>query len=139
MVKPRVPGTSDARENINKSFPSALVTGYELLIPSLNLTDQDNRHNFAAAIHSGASVIVTFNPKDFPKEKAWKYHLEIENTDDYYVCQFDLNPEAVCTAVKRQRQRFINLPFRMELCIEELEDLGLPQAVKLLAQSLCLI
>src|SRR3989475_9198920 len=41
----------------------ALVTGYQELIPSLQLPDPNDRHVLAAAICSRADVIVT---RDFP-------------------------------------------------------------------------
>jgi hypothetical protein len=46
--------------------PNCLVVGYETLVPSLNLPDPDDRHVLAAAIHSAASFIVTYNLADFP-------------------------------------------------------------------------
>jgi predicted nucleic acid-binding protein len=48
------------------AVPDALVTGHETLIESLALPDPDDRHVLAAAVRCGASVIVTFNEKDFP-------------------------------------------------------------------------
>lgn len=44
--------------------PDALVTGYEPLIPTLNLPDPNDRHVLAAAIRGGVDVIVTNNIKD---------------------------------------------------------------------------
>ncbi|HVC59794.1 MAG TPA: PIN domain-containing protein [Acetobacteraceae bacterium] len=44
----------------------ALVAGYEHLIEQLALPDRDDRHVLAAAIHGGATVIVTANLRDFP-------------------------------------------------------------------------
>lgn len=43
-----------------------LVTGYEPIVEVLDLPDPDDRHVLAAAIRSGAQVIVTDNLKDFP-------------------------------------------------------------------------
>ncbi|SFS18362.1 hypothetical protein SAMN05421771_3442 [Granulicella pectinivorans] len=50
----------------DKALPEALVTGYEHLIASIELPDQDDRHVLAAAIRCDASVIVTLNIGDFP-------------------------------------------------------------------------
>ena len=50
---------------MNGNVRDCLVSGYETLIPSIELPDPDDRHVVAAAIHCGASLIVTFNLKDF--------------------------------------------------------------------------
>ncbi|MGA3400012.1 MAG: hypothetical protein ABSC95_12400 [Acetobacteraceae bacterium] len=42
----------------------ALVSGYEHLIEQLTLPDRDDRQVLAAAIHGGATVIVTANLRD---------------------------------------------------------------------------
>jgi predicted nucleic acid-binding protein len=44
----------------------ALVTGYEDLIPGLQLPDPNDRPVLAAAIRGQATVIVTMNLRDFP-------------------------------------------------------------------------
>lgn len=56
------------RSLMNAHVRDSLVTGFEHLIPSVELPDADDRHVVAAAIHGGASLIVTFNLKDFPPE-----------------------------------------------------------------------
>ena len=53
-------------ELMDLAIPDACVTGYEMLIEGLSLPDIDDRHVLAAAIRCNASVIVTFNQKDFP-------------------------------------------------------------------------
>lgn len=45
------------------STRDCLVTGYEPLIPALDLPDPDDRHVLAAAIRARAQVIVTNNPQ----------------------------------------------------------------------------
>ena len=52
---------------MDRAVPDGLVTDYELLVDGLQLPDADDRHVLAAAIKCNASVIVTFNLKDFPK------------------------------------------------------------------------
>lgn len=56
------------RELMDKHAIDALVTGYEDLIPSLQLPDPNDRHVLAAAIRARADVIVTVNLRDFPSE-----------------------------------------------------------------------
>lgn len=51
------------RSLMNAHVRCSLVTGFEHLIPSVELPDANDRHVVAAAIHAGAGLIVTFNLK----------------------------------------------------------------------------
>lgn len=51
---------------MDTALPLARVTGFDHLIPAVALPDPDDRHVVAAAIHAGATHILTFNLKDFP-------------------------------------------------------------------------
>lgn len=48
-----------------RSFPDAMVTGYEALTGDMT-NDPKDRHVLAAAVRAHAEVIVTFNVTDFP-------------------------------------------------------------------------
>ncbi|RFB83030.1 PIN domain-containing protein, partial [Rhizobium leguminosarum bv. trifolii] len=54
------------RDRIKEVLPDADVGNHRILIPDLSLPDPDDRHVLAAAIAGKASVIVTWNLKDFP-------------------------------------------------------------------------
>jgi predicted nucleic acid-binding protein len=58
--KPDIPAEKlgTLRELMNKAVRDCLVAGYEPLIESLRLPDPDDRHVLAAAIKSGAQVII---------------------------------------------------------------------------------
>ena len=56
------------RKLMNAHVRDALVDSYQSLIPALELPDPDDRHVLAAAIKSGADLIVTFNLDDFPDQ-----------------------------------------------------------------------
>jgi predicted nucleic acid-binding protein len=56
------------RRLTDEAIDGAIVSGYEPLIETIALPDVDDRHVLAAAIHCGASVIVTANLRDFPRE-----------------------------------------------------------------------
>ncbi|CAM3511965.1 PIN domain-containing protein [Deinococcus saxicola] len=53
---------------MDAALPTAQITGYEKLIPALQLPDPADRHVLAAALQAQAEVLVTFNLKDFPPE-----------------------------------------------------------------------
>jgi predicted nucleic acid-binding protein len=50
------------------TFPDAVVTDWETLVPAVQLPDPDDRHVVAAAWAGRADVIVTDNLVDFPLE-----------------------------------------------------------------------
>ena len=124
------------RDNMDKAFPAALVTGYEHHIPGLNLPDTDDHHVLAAAIHSGASAIVTFNTKHFPKNILQKYNIEAQHPDDFFVCIFDLNAGDVCKAIRKQRLRLKKPPVEAEEYLERLKSLGMAHTVELLKENI---
>ena len=65
---------------MDRAIPDALVTGHEELIAGLTLPDVDDRHVLAAAIRCNASVIVTFNEKDFPAAVLSHYAIAVSYT-----------------------------------------------------------
>lgn len=68
------------RQLMDANVLDCLVTGYESLIRSLSLPDEDDRHVLAAAIRCGADSIVTFNLKDFPQSALEPYGIEGKRT-----------------------------------------------------------
>jgi hypothetical protein len=63
------------REIMDHVLPDAAVRGYERHIERLSLPDQNDRHVLAAAIEAGASIILTFNLKDFPPEQLASHRI----------------------------------------------------------------
>ena len=55
--------------------------GYRELIPAMT-NDPKDRHVLAAAVRSGASVIVTANLKDFPSDTLAPFDVEAVHPDD---------------------------------------------------------
>jgi hypothetical protein len=118
---------------MDRAIPDALVTGYEPLIAGLTLPDPDDRHVLAAAIRCHASVIVTFNEKDFPAEVLESFGLEAQHPDVFVENLFDLDQAAVVAAAQRQRQQLKNPPMDVERYLEVLLRQGLTQSVRALA------
>ncbi len=83
------------RALMDEAVPDSRVTGYQDLIPALNLPDPNDRHVLAAAIRCGAQAIVTFNLKDFPAETLDLYDTEAIHPDDFVAHQFCLRQERV--------------------------------------------
>lgn len=68
---------------MDRAVPDALVSGYESLIEGLRLPNPDDRHVLAAAIKCNASVLVTFNLRDFPKDVLDIFDVEAMHPDDF--------------------------------------------------------
>ncbi len=99
----------------------------ECLIGGLALLDRDDRHVLAAAIRAGADVIVTFNLADFPPEALAHYDIEALNPDELIDRLLDLDSEAVCAAVKLDRQSLKKPPKSVDEYLADLERQGLLQ------------
>ena len=115
------------------AIPDALVTGYEPLISGLSLPDPDDRHVLAAAIRCNASVIVTFNEKDFPVDALKPFGVEAQHPDEFIENLLDLDQAAVITAAQRQRAQLKNPPMDVERYLDILFRQGLVQTTKALA------
>jgi predicted nucleic acid-binding protein len=98
------------RQLMDKAIPEAVVTGYENLIPSLSLPDEADRHVLAAAIQSGANIIVTRNLVDFPAEALHRFHIRALNPDDFVMQFLRTAPVRVKQAAETHRLSLINPP-----------------------------
>jgi len=117
---------------MDQAIPDGLVTEYETLIAGLNLPDPDDRHVLAAAIRCSASVIVTFNQKDFPPAALAPFGIEAQHPDEFIENLFDLDQAAVLQAALLQRSHLRQPPITAEHYLEILLRLGLVQTVKAL-------
>lgn len=115
---------------MNQAVPDALVSGYEDLIDGLTLPDEDDRHVLAAAIRCGASVIVTFNERDFPKDLLAAYGVEVQHPDEFIDDLFDLDQAAVVAAAQKQRSTLKNPPIDVDRYLDILMKQGLTKTVK---------
>jgi len=119
----------NTRELMDRNVRDCLVTGYEYLLPVIELPDPNDRHVVAAAIHCNASVIVTTNIRDFPAEILAQHDLEALHPDDFIFYQFDLHTHVVVEAAARQRQALRKPPKTVEEFLDILLKQGLTQTV----------
>lgn len=115
---------------MNKALPDANVTGYEQLIPTIDLPDANDRHVLAAAIRSKAEVIVTANLKDFPGDKLSDFGVEAIHPDEFIADLFDLNSALVLKVVQMARNSLRRPPFDVDGYLQALLRQGLPMTVK---------
>ena len=118
---------------MDQAIPDALVTDFESLIVGLSLPDADDRHVLAAAIRCNASVIVTFNERDFPESALSPFGVEAQHPDRFIENLFDLDPDAVVGAAQRQRAQLKQPPMAVDRYLDVLLRQGLAQTVRALA------
>lgn len=95
---------TEAQKRVNKldkAFPDALVSNYELLINSLRLPDEKDRHVLAAAIKTNANLIITNNLKDFPDSYLGGFGLAAKCPDDFFTDIIDLDHEKSVVAFEK--------------------------------------
>lgn len=117
------------RALMNAHVRDSLVTGFEYLIPVVELPDADDRHVVAAAIHGDASLIVTFNLKDFPSERLQPYNLIAQHPDDFIFDLLDLHAARVCEAASSHRRSLKNPSKTVDEYLDTLLKQGLTQTV----------
>ena len=87
-----------------------LVEGYDHLISTLMLPDEHDRHVLAAAIKSSASLIITYNLKDFPMSQTKKHGIKAIHPDDFVTQVFLTNPKKVNETLLKHRHSLKNPP-----------------------------
>jgi predicted nucleic acid-binding protein len=98
------------RRLMDENIDDAKVTGYESLIDGITLPDADDRHVLAAAIHCGASVIVTANLGDFPADTLAFHGIEAQHPDAFILGLFDTATEQVVDVIRELRDDLRNPP-----------------------------
>lgn len=118
---------------MDKHIPDARVTGYANLLSELTLPDPDDRHVLAAAIVGGATVIVTFNLKDFPDQLTAPHDCKAAHPDDFL---HDIAVGArgqMIQAVRAILARLRNPPVSFDMYVDVLRRVQLPRFAEILA------
>jgi hypothetical protein len=76
--------------------------------------------------------IVTFNLRDFPDAALHPYGIRAVHPDVFVEHLLDLNPEAVCEAIRRIRRRLVNPPSTAEDMLAKYESQGLAVSASIL-------
>ena len=117
------------RKLMNEHSRDSLVAGFERLIPSLNLPDQNDCHVLAAAIHSEAKTIVTFNLEDFPDRILKTNGIKAQHPDTFILRLLDIDTQVVCDAAMEHRASLKNPPVSLPSFLETLKKQGIPKTV----------
>lgn len=117
------------KELMNLAISDATIEGYENIVETLSLPDENDRHVLAAAIKANAEMIVTSNLKDFPQDTLDQYDIEAIHPDDFILCQIDLNPGAVRASILSALSELRNPSISIADYLTTLEKTGLTKTV----------
>ena len=99
---------------MNRAFPEALVTGYEPLVAAMP-NEPDDRHVTAAAVKSGAQVIVTSNLKHFQQLPEG---IEAQSPDHFLCNLFDLDRDGIIALLREQASALKKPPITFEKLLD---------------------
>lgn len=122
------------RELMITALPDGIIRDHEPLIEGLHLRDPDDRHVLAAAIKSGAQVIVTAD-KDFTGDDLAPWNIEAKHPDDFVLDQIDINDRVVWACVQQIADSRQEHPETVSDVLGQLERSGLVRSVAALRSS----
>jgi hypothetical protein len=93
----------DVHHLLDDLVPAARVTGYEQHVTAVNLPDPNDRHVVAAGIAAGATIILTWNLRDFPAKELRKFGLHRESPDHFLSGLYDDAPELMIASLANAR------------------------------------
>jgi len=114
---------------MDSAVRDCLVSDHEALIESLALPDPNDRHVLAAAIHGGASVIITYNLKDFTSDILSQHGIEALHPDEFLSDLLDEATDLVVATIKRQRESLRHPTKTTEELLDTFANQGLTQFV----------
>ncbi|MGP4806119.1 PIN domain-containing protein [Agrobacterium cavarae] len=113
------------RDRMNAVLPEAAVADHRPLIADLTLPDPDDRHVLAAAIAGKASIIVTWNLKDFPARNLVAHDVTSKSPDDFLTDLHAAFPEALISSVRSAKHNLRRTIPSVEAFIDVLQQGGL--------------
>ena len=92
------------RSLMDQALPNALVSSYSGYIGTVTLPDPNDRHVVAAGIASGASVILTWNLRDFPTKELKKHGLIRQDPDAFLADLYEKAPGETIASLANARR-----------------------------------
>ncbi len=111
---------------MSRSFPDAVVAGYESLVEAMG-NDPKDRHVLAAAVRGNAEVVVTFNTGDFPEPALKPYDILAAHPDEFLLDQLDLYPALTLEVLEQQAASYRREPTTVPGVLALLERAGVPR------------
>ena len=120
-------------DQIRTAFTDGIVQDYEIHVQSLaGLPDLNDGHVVAAALKTGAALIVTENLKDFPVRVLGPLGIEAKSADAFIADTIDLDIGRAVTAIHRMRHRFKRPALTAEDLLLRFEKTGLVESSDML-------
>src|SRR5262249_19235357 len=111
---------------MTRSFPDALVTGYESLIDGMT-NDSKDRHVMASAVRPSAEVLVACNISEFSEAAVKSYDVVAIHPDEFLIDQLDLYPGVTVEVLRQQAASYRREPTSVSGILVLLERTGAPQ------------
>ncbi len=115
------------RRLMNDALPHAMVTGYQEHIQAVTLPDPDDRHVVAAGIAGCASVILTWNLRDFPARELKKHGLRRQTPDAFLADLYDKTPDLTLASLANARRNLSKTRVSAPDFVDILKNQKLPQ------------
>lgn len=96
-------------DTLREAFPEAEVSDYQHLTATMP-NDPKDRHVLAAAVASGAALIVTANLRDFPATALAPYHVAAQSPDDCLTSLLVAHPDVMTRVIVEQAGDLHNPP-----------------------------
>ncbi len=105
-------------------LPESCVEGYEAIEDRFSLPDENDKHVLAAAIKSGASLLLTENTRDFPKETLCRYKVAPVNVDEFFESLLRSFPQECMRSVREVIGSLENPPVSLKQYCSSFEQKG---------------
>jgi predicted nucleic acid-binding protein len=118
---------------LRATIEEAMVEGHTSFIPAMPI--EHDRHVLAAAVASGAQVIVTFNLRHFPADRLAPLGVEAQSPDEFLRHLLDLAPDVMVDLLRDQAAALISPPLTVDDILDTLAR-HVPEFVDLVRQKL---
>ncbi len=119
---------------MNAAVLESVVSGYEPLLEALSLPDEKDRHILAAAVVARASVIVTFNERDFPPAALAPFGIHTRHPDQFILDIEGLDPGLFIARIETDLAHYASPPLSFASYCMDLRAAGLPKTADHLQQ-----
>lgn len=114
------------RALMDEALPRANVGSVTVTDTVAQLPDPNDRHVVAGAIAGSASLILTFNLKDFPVDALAPHHMVAVHPDPFLTFLMEAAPATFCGAVFTVRTR-LRRAVSVQAYLASLVQIGLPK------------